>query len=122
MMAITRGLAVGVVLAGAAVGLAVPASAEPLSGSYTETVIDGGMEGVTKMFVATACGPDCAHLVWNVPGVVGDLHSHGDTWTGTHNTRQPDVTCTVTINMKSLVDNEECGPFGNTRWRVAKTG
>ena len=41
MMAITRGLAAGVVLAGAAFGFASPASAAPLSGTYTATTTDG---------------------------------------------------------------------------------
>lgn len=36
-----RGSAVGVVLSGAAVRVAVPAWAEPLSGSYTATVTRG---------------------------------------------------------------------------------
>ncbi len=122
MMAITRGLTVGVVLAVAAVGLAGPASAQPLSGSYTEKVIDGAFPGLIRTFVATACGPDCAHLEWSVPETAGDLHSQGDTWAGTRNTGVPDIRCTVTID-KSLVENDDCGSLGgNTRWQLTKNG
>jgi hypothetical protein len=122
MTIITRGLAVGAVLAGAAVGLAGPASADPLSGSYTETVVSGGPPGVTRTFIATACGPDCAHLEFSVPGIAGDLHSQGDTWAGTRNTLKPDITCTVTINTKSLAETDECGSLGATHWQLTKNG
>jgi hypothetical protein len=119
MMKIKRGMAVGVVLAGAAVGLASPASADPLSGSYTETATGGSFPGLIRTFIATACGADCAHLEWNT-GTAGDLHPQGNTWTGTR--IPPDVTCTYTVDMKSLVANDECGPLGNTRWQLTKNG
>jgi hypothetical protein len=118
-MMITRGLAVGVVLAGAAVGLAGPASAEPLSGSYTATVIEGGMTGFHKTLVATPCGANCTHLEGTAPV---DLHVQGDSWTGTRPTRDPEVTCTVTVNSASLVETDECGSLGNTRWQLTKNG
>jgi hypothetical protein len=121
-MTITRRLAVGVVLAGAAIGLAGPASADPLSGSYTETVVSGGFPGLTRTFIATACGPDCAHLEWSVPGIAGDLHPQGDSWAGTRNTLEPDIPCAVTINMKSLVETDECGSLGNTHWQLTRNG
>lgn len=88
-MTITRGLAVGVVLAGAAVGLAAPASAEPLNGTYTETVTDNGgsmvRTGATIDWILTPCGPDCTHIQqtaadnpWDT-----DVHLQGNTWSGT---------------------------------------
>jgi hypothetical protein len=48
MMTVTRGLAAGVVLAGAAVGLAGPASAEPLSGTYSATFNSSSGEMQTR--------------------------------------------------------------------------
>jgi hypothetical protein len=109
---------VAAAMASAAIGLAGPASAQPLSGSYTEKVIDGAFPGLIRTFVATACGPDCAHLEWST-GTAGDLHSQGDTWAGTRNTHQPDISCTVTID-KSLVETDDCGSLGNTRWQLTK--
>lgn len=59
---ITRIAATAAVLAGAAVGLASPASAEPLQGTYTAEVIasDGSASPLTNSpWVFTPCGPDC---------------------------------------------------------------
>jgi hypothetical protein len=106
-------------MAAAAVGLAGPASADPLSGSYTATVIEGGMAGFHKTLVATPCGANCTHLEGTAPV---DLHLQGDSWTGTRPTRDPDVTCTVTVNSTSLVETDECGSSGVTRWQLTKNG
>jgi hypothetical protein len=57
-----------------------------------------------------------------VPGIAGDLHPQGDTWAGTRNTLEPDVTCTYRLNLKSLVSDDDCGPLGNTRWQLTKNG
>ena len=43
-MVITRELGICAVLAGVAVGLAGPASADGLSGPYTATIIDGPLQ------------------------------------------------------------------------------
>jgi hypothetical protein len=87
MMTIARGLAIGVVLAGAAIGLASPASAELTPGQYTGTMLDAGASGkqvgTTVVWPATPCGPDCMHL-GDSPG--WDLHLQGNTWTGTNQT------------------------------------
>jgi hypothetical protein len=87
MMTVTRGLAAGVVLAGAAVGLAGPASAEPLSGTYSATFNSSSGEmqtraGDTLTFVLTPCGPDCTHLANpSEPSTDKDLHLLGSLWT-----------------------------------------
>ena len=81
---ITRGMAVGVVLAGAALGLASPASADPLSGSYNSTVTDGGgmlVPGSKSIAVLTPCGADCTHI--KKGEIESDLHPQGPTWNGT---------------------------------------
>ena len=81
MVTITRGLAIGVVLAGTAIGLASPAWAELTPGDYTATMLDAGASGKkvgsSVSWPATPCGPDCMHInAW-------DLHLQGNTWTGT---------------------------------------
>jgi hypothetical protein len=65
MNTFTKGLVVCVASAGVAVGLAGPASAEPPSGSYTGTMIDGGgikEDGSTAPATFGSCGPDCVTL------------------------------------------------------------
>jgi len=77
-------MAVGVVLAGAALGLAGSASADPLSGSYTTTVTEGAgmlVPGSTSTAVLTPCGADCTHITKGE--MQSDLHSQGATWNGT---------------------------------------
>lgn len=113
-MTIIRGLAVVAVLAGAAVGLAGPASAEPLSGDYTATVIDGGggyREGKTATWTFAPCGPDCTQ------GGVGELHLQDGMWTGD----QPGTSCNTAIDASSLVMTRTCG---NARvvWQLVKNG
>ena len=94
MITCTRGLAVGVVFAGVAVGLAGPASAEPLSGSFLATITDvtpawdKANPGDAMDVTLTPCGADCTTIAapkvptpWST-----DLHLQGNTWTGT----QPD--------------------------------
>lgn len=51
------GLAVGVVLAGAAVGFAGSAAAEEMTGTYVYTTPSGGHAG---HWVFSPCGPNCA--------------------------------------------------------------
>ena len=85
-MVITKSLAtcaLAASAASAALGLAGPASAEPLNGSYTETVT-GGLplkRGVTYEVNLTPCGPDCTH--WQITGAPQgfDMHLQGNRWT-----------------------------------------
>jgi hypothetical protein len=74
------GVAGGLVAAG-------PAGAEPLTGSYTATVIDGARvikPGTTRQMTMTPCGPDCTHVVVEGTPMVVDLHPEGPTWVGTY--------------------------------------
>jgi hypothetical protein len=83
MNTITRGLAVGAVLACAAIGLAGPASAEPFDGPYLITVTDGhGIvpNGDKQGVFTSSCGPDCTTLnagEWTV-----DARLQGNAWSG----------------------------------------
>jgi hypothetical protein len=118
MMAITRGLGACIVLAGAAVGLAGPASAEPLSGSYTATVIDGAKtykNGSTTTWTLSPCGPDCTHLA----PVDMDLHLEGNNWTGRWG---PSNTCTASLDGGSLVFTEACPDNPNLVIGLRKNG
>lgn len=80
-----RALAAGVAVAGAGIALAAPSAAEPLEGSYTQT-ITGGLPmraGVTDEVVLTPCGADCTH--WQVTGnpVGFELRLQGGQWVST---------------------------------------
>ena len=121
MITITRGLAIGVVLAGAAVGLASPASAAPLSGSYTATITDlnppwsQAGPGDAMDVTLNPCGPDCTTFA--APKVphpwTTDLHLQGNTWTGT----QPDVgfgTCPMTLDNNSRALTIDCPAIPTT--------
>ena len=113
-MTITRRLAVGVVLAGAAVGLASPASAEPPSGNYTATVTTGNPAidlniGDTVPVTFTPCGSDCTHLqLGEIEAFQSDLHLQGDAWTGTRTTNTGDHVCTYTMDSKVSVLTSDC--------------
>jgi hypothetical protein len=107
------------VLASAAVGLAGPASAEPLSGDYTGTVTDGGghyREGKTATWTFTPCGPDCSRLGAPTAPEPLELHVQGNTWTGSHSNG-----CTTAIDINSLVMTRECGK-ARVVWQLAKNG
>ena len=80
--------AVAAVIAGAAVGLAGPASADPASGNYTGTMVDGGGRyevGDSKPWTINPCGPDCISA-----GTAGSpqhqLHRQGNLWIGDYET------------------------------------
>lgn len=112
-MMITRGLVFSAVLSGLAVWLASPASAEPLSGSYTGTITavnpagQGANVGQTTTFTLTPCGPDCTTMAApnvNVPWAT-DLHLQGNTWTG-HANQAGD--CALTLDNNSLAFTTVC--------------
>ena len=84
MSTFIRGLATGVAIAGAAIGLAGTASADPTAGSYTATIIDPGAShktGSTAWNLAP-CGPDCIRIA-DTDKALWDLHRQGNAWTGT---------------------------------------
>jgi hypothetical protein len=89
---ITRELAFGVVLAGAAVGLAGPASADELNGSYTQT---GGFAGTTQV-TFSPCGPDCLRRTTEGSGVVRQFRRQGSTWVTADSIGSGD--CTIDMN------------------------
>lgn len=73
------------ILAGAAVGLAAPASAELLDGTYevtNYTSSSGAQTGGSKTWVISSCGAGCKRV--NVPGDTtggNEYHLQGNTWT-----------------------------------------
>jgi hypothetical protein len=102
-------LVVGAVTAGTAVGLASPASAEPLSGNYTATVTAstaGIPVGSTRTVDFTPCGTDCTHFQAGQGNAAADLHLQGDTWTGSR-TAANGVVCNETL-APNLVLSEDC--------------
>ena len=116
MITIIRGLAVGVVVAGAAVGLASPASADLHSGSYTATVTNGGgrvRPGVTHLWTLTSCGSGCLHIHGDDPVWDKDIHLQGNTWTPADNG--------FTIDNDSLVESETFNG-ANIQWQWAQNG
>jgi hypothetical protein len=115
MTTIIRALAAGVVLAGAAVGLAGPASAQLGEGSYTWTVTGGGMAGVHSQWVLTPCGQTCMTVQYS-NGETNDFHLQGNTWTGTNS-----AGCTETIDNNSLAGRNVC-PALSTEFQLSKNG
>jgi hypothetical protein len=82
-MNVIRGAAMSALFAGASIGLAGPALADPLNGPYNLVVTDGHgtrPSGAQDSVFAAPCGQDCTHL--NSPSWDADLHLHGNTWTG----------------------------------------
>ncbi len=84
MITITRGLATGIVLAGAAVGLASPAAADAFDGPYLITVTNGrGVvnDGSKQGVFTSPCGPDCTSF--NAGTWSADMRLQGNAWNGT---------------------------------------
>lgn len=112
MMIVARGLAVGVVLAGVAIGSAVPASAEPLSGTYTATPVRdaNGMVATypSTTYTFTPCGPDCTRLdIGAAGGAVVDLYLQGNAWTGTW-VSESGISCTESVNSDAVFTSRNC--------------
>jgi hypothetical protein len=123
MITVIRGLAVGAVLACAAVGLAGPASAEPLSGDYTSSLIDAGpvvvRPGNATPVTFTPCGPDCTHYATQNIGY--DLHLQGTTWTGTFPGKTGSM-CTATLDNNSLEETSTCEGGTPLVFQLTKNG
>jgi hypothetical protein len=114
--------AVGLVLAGAAIGWAAPASADTPSGSYTATITQGGggvRGGRTTTITFTPCGPDCTNMRVEGTGAAGDLHQQGSAWVGSLTAENGDV-CAQTLDSK-LVMTSEC-PTHRIVMQLAKNG
>ena len=75
-----RGLAVGAVLAGCAVGLAAPASAELTDGTYQLTYV-ANPGPPPRTIVVTSCGDGCKHAQIVGPYTATEYHLQGNTWT-----------------------------------------
>jgi hypothetical protein len=102
-MMITRGMTIGIALAGAALGLAGPASAQLGEGSYTWTVTGGAMTGIHSPWGLTPCGQSCLNVQFS-NGKTTDLHLQGNTWTGP----MPDTGCIWTLDNNSLTGRNDC--------------
>jgi hypothetical protein len=99
-----------------AVGLASPASAEPLSGTYTATATEGGLgleTGAVTTWTFSPCGADCTHL--HTPGgIETDLHLQDNVWNGADNKG-----CFATLDNSSLVYTVVC-PAGRIVFQLRK--
>jgi hypothetical protein len=107
-------------MAGAAVGLASPASAALLDGTYERTG-DGpaGSMFAEATVVVTSCGTGCKNLAGTLKSdEVVQLHLQGTTWTGTNSLH--DV---LTVDNDSLTGSET-GAFlkDPVNYRYVKVG
>jgi|GEM_PF-3632484 len=110
-------------VAGAVVGMVGPASAAPLNGSYTATMIDGGgryERGSTTTFTMTPCGPDCRHLDTGAEPP-SDLHLQRNVWSGPFSAFDAEgAPCTATLDYASLVLTSHCPGRPNLVIRLTK--
>lgn len=108
---IAKSMAVAAVLAGAALALAGPASAELEPGSYSVT---DGVGGLASRWMVTPCGQNCL-TVQITPENSAEVHLQGNTWIGTTASG-----CTLAINNTSLTGQSNC-PSGNSYdWHLTK--
>lgn len=93
-------------VAGVSVGVASPALAEPLSGTYTAVIGNGTT--TTQTWTFTPCGPDCARVdrVSDGPLPPIEMHLQGTTWSWSDN--DPDAQCTASIDSVSLAGSTGC--------------
>lgn len=95
MMKALRIAALATLMAGSAVGLASPAAAEPLGGTYAVTG-EALQDNVTWLF--TSCGPDCVGADGG-----GQLLRQGNVWAGTIN-----AGCVTSIDENTLAGSYQC--------------
>lgn len=127
MEMIMRIVGVTSALAGATLALASPASAVPLSGTYTATVTESSgtvgpapaQPGRTMTWALTPCGPDCARLEVNPPNPHPqmELRLQGNSWAG-----GPDeLGCAKTISAEASTATEEC-PMWTIHYSLGRNG
>lgn len=110
----TRLAVTAALMIGASVGLAGPAAAESLDGTYTGSVTGGpGPVGEPSTWVFTSCGPGCVQETSSNRGV---LHLQGNTWTGTSDG------CALTIDNGSLAGAIACPGYDALRFQLSRTG
>jgi hypothetical protein len=78
-MKITRFAILAAAMVGAAMGLASPASAELLDGTYKLTYFK--VSGPPSYVVVTSCGAGCKHIQMWGGYEPSDFHLQGNTWT-----------------------------------------
>lgn len=102
---LTRNLAVGAVLVGAAVGLASPASAELTDGTYQLTYQG---DPAPRNLIVTSCGDGCKHgqIVGAADAGGVDFHLQGSTWTA-----DSSAGTVVTIDNNTLGGSSGSNPF-----------
>jgi hypothetical protein len=127
MTTIVRGMAAGVVLAGATVGLAAPASAGPHDGMYTATITQatpagqGADPGGTMTVILGDCGPDCTKFLSSAQKFVGDLRLQGNTYAGSVTSAESGAVCNATIDNGSLYLILDCPSMpANVQYQLTK--
>jgi hypothetical protein len=120
-MTLLRNLATVSILAGAAIALAGPASAEAPNGPYTHTITDktGGpfhIGGQTP-WILSPCGPSCLRIHQAVdPEWDADLHLDGNRWAGTVTPKR-----TTSFDKDSLVGQDIMTRDGGEVFNVGYT-
>jgi hypothetical protein len=127
MITIARGLAVGVVVTGAALGMASPTSAAPPTGSFVASVTESRGDiaapvGSTLTLTLISCGPACvtvgtpkSRAPWQ-----SDLHLQGNTYTGTRTTPNGS-NCALTLDSNATNFAQDCGDV-YMRYQLSRSG
>lgn len=121
MSIVTKGVVVGIALAGASIGLASPASAAPLEGSYNGILIDGAGQVLNSAPIGLSfapCGPDCTNLT--TPSQNIDMHLQGATWVATYD--WGGTPCTITVDAGATVLDDVCPNEQPMRMSLTRTG
>ena len=105
-MKISRFAFLAAAMAGAALGLAAPASAELTDGTYQMTYFDGSSS--PGNLVATSCGAGCRHIQVGAAEPL-DFHLQGTMWTAKAEGGM------VTIDNNSLAGSTAGGAFQLTK-------
>jgi hypothetical protein len=109
-MKITRFAILAAVVAGAAVGLASPASAELTDGTYEMTYLKDPAPPDTV--VVTSCGAGCKHVQISGPYAAVDYHLEGNTWTAPSSDGQA----------KAIDNNTLAGTASTWAFQLVKVG
>jgi hypothetical protein len=104
-MKIKRFAFLAAAMAGAAVGLAAPASAELTDGAYEMRYVKNPSP-TPDIIVVTSCGAGCKHFQMNGPYEPFEYHLEGNTWTAPSKNGLPN-----TIDNNTLAGSENTWEF-----------
>ncbi len=118
-MRIAKIAALAAGLTAVAVGMASPASADLVEGTYSGTLTAGGPVGQNSTWVFASCGPDCLR---ETSSDRGEYHRQGNAWVANNDPEGDGIICVVNIDNGSTAGSITCPSYEPVLFQLTKTG